>query len=216
MSEGAVAARPVPQRRTQAERSAESRSRILDAAVACITECGAADTTTQRIAKRAGLTWGAIQHHFGEKNAILVTVIERSLDGILAELRSIATVEGTVRERVHAFVFGLWPHYSGPLYRAGVEILLAARGDETLKPRADQIRRRTIAEVGRTWMTLFSDLDVPVERHACAQRVALALLSGFALELSMRDQEADFTSELRALETTLEGILCGSGPGEAG
>lgn len=210
MNEGAIAARPAPPpRRTQAERSAESRARILDAAVACITEIGAADTTTQRIAARAGLTWGAIQHHFGEKNAILITVVERSLDGIVAELGDISVVRGTVQDRVHAFVSRLWPHYNGPLYRAGVEILLAARGDETIRARADQIRKRAIAEVGRTWAALFADLAVPPARHATAQRVALATLSGFALEVTMRDDVADFGRELRVLEETLERILRG-------
>ena len=209
MNDVEVGERSSPQRRTQAERSAESRSRILEAAVSCIIEFGAAETTTHRIARRAGLTWGAIQHHFGEKKAILITVIEWSLDDIVTELRSIATARGTVQERLHAFVSGLWPHYRGPLYRAGVDILLAARGDDSLKPRAKQIRKRTITEVGRTWHALFSDLEVPVERHARAQRVALALLSGLALELSMRDQEMDFTRELAVLETTLETILHG-------
>lgn len=213
MSRTATFVRPVrPPRRTQAERSAASRSRILDAAVACISEIGAADTTTQRIAKRAGLTWGAIQHHFGEKNAILITVVERSLDGIIAELEEISQVRGTVHERVHAFVAGLWPHYSGPLYRAGVEILLAARGDESIKPRADEIRRRAISEVSRAWSKLFSDLDVPPECHRRAQAVALGLLSGFALEVSMRDGDTDFNGGLAVLEATLERIL----QGEAG
>ncbi len=105
---------------------------------------GAAETTTQRIARRAGLTWGAIQHHFGEKNAILVTVIESSLDGIVSELREISEVRGTIAERVHALVAGLWPHYSGPLYRAGVEILLSARGDEAIKPLDDESPLRAI------------------------------------------------------------------------
>lgn len=208
MSEGSAAALRAPgARRTQAERSAESRARILDAAVACISEMGAAETTTQRIARRAGLTWGAIQHHFGEKNAILVTVVENGLDEIVVQLGEISKVRGTLPERVHALISGLWPFYSGPLYRAGVEILLSARGDASIRARAGEIRRRTIQEVGRAWSILFADVDVPRRRHVLAQRVALAMLSGLALEVSMRDEEADFTSELAVLEGMVEKIL---------
>ncbi len=170
---------------------------------------GASETTTHRIARRAGLTWGAIQHHFGEKNAILITVVESSLDDIVAELGEIAKVRGSVADRVHALVAGLWPHYSGPLYRAGVEILLSARGDESIKARANGIRRRATSEVGRAWSKLFADFDIAVQRHATAQRVALAMLSGFALEVAMREHEADFGTELAALERTLERILLG-------
>lgn len=210
MRGGNAAVRRVPAvRRTQAERSAESRAKILEAAVACISELGAAETTTQRIARRAGLTWGAIQHHFGEKNAILVTVVEHALDDIVAELGEISKVRGTIGERVHALIGGLWPHYSGPLYRAGVEILLSARGDESIRSRADEIRYRAIKEVGRAWGALFADLDIPRKRHGVAQRVALAMLSGFALEVAMRDEAVGFSTELTALERTLERILRG-------
>ncbi len=63
--------------------------------------------------------------------------------------------------------------------------------------------------MGRAWIKLFGDLDIPAENHATAQRVVLGMLSGFALEVTMRDDEADFTGELTALERTLERILRG-------
>ncbi|MBK6738875.1 MAG: helix-turn-helix transcriptional regulator [Haliea sp.] len=46
--------------------------------IALIRETGFASATSTEIAKRAGVTWGAVQHHFGGKEEILEAVLERS------------------------------------------------------------------------------------------------------------------------------------------
>ena len=40
--------------------------------VECIAELGFQRTTAQEITRRAGVTWGAVQHHFGDKDGILL------------------------------------------------------------------------------------------------------------------------------------------------
>src|ERR1700682_1902920 len=51
-------------RRSQAERSATTRDALLDATIACLVEDGYANTTTSRVAERAGVSRGAHLHHF--------------------------------------------------------------------------------------------------------------------------------------------------------
>src|ERR1700682_6556937 len=62
---------PAPPRRTQAERRDATRTALLDAAMDCLVEKGYANTTTRRIAERAGVTPGALQHHFASKAELL-------------------------------------------------------------------------------------------------------------------------------------------------
>ncbi|MBW2313227.1 MAG: TetR family transcriptional regulator [Deltaproteobacteria bacterium] len=54
-------------RRSQAERSAETRTRILAAVIDSIADVGLQRSTAAEIACRAGVTWGAVQHHVGDK-----------------------------------------------------------------------------------------------------------------------------------------------------
>ena len=68
------AARPL--RRTQAERSGETRRRILDAAVALLGERGYAGLRTGEVAAAAGVSKGAQTHHFPSKEALVVAVVE--------------------------------------------------------------------------------------------------------------------------------------------
>ena len=54
-------------RRSQAERSAETRTRILAAGIDSIADVGLQRSTAAEIACSAGVTWGAVQHHVGDK-----------------------------------------------------------------------------------------------------------------------------------------------------
>ena len=65
----AAARRP---RRSHAERRAETRAKIIDGVVESIAEIGLAATTATEIARRSGATWGAVQHHFGDKQYSLL------------------------------------------------------------------------------------------------------------------------------------------------
>src|SRR3954469_5005913 len=56
----------------RAERTATSRARILDAAVACLVESGYAGATTLRIQARAGVSRGRLLHHFPSHDELLV------------------------------------------------------------------------------------------------------------------------------------------------
>ena len=57
-----------------------TRARVVDAAVACILDEGFYRASSNKIAKRAGVTWGVIQYHFGHARGAAVAVHERGLD----------------------------------------------------------------------------------------------------------------------------------------
>jgi AcrR family transcriptional regulator len=121
-------------RRTQAERRAATHTALLDAAIDCLVEYGYAKTTTRRIAERAGVTPGALQHHFASKAALLgelvgyiraKTVSEMLADGIPST--------GSIRERHELLLDRMWRRiYRGPLFTALIELAIGARTDPEL------------------------------------------------------------------------------------
>ena len=78
-------------RRSQAERSAATREALLDATIACLVEDGYANTTTSRVAERAGVSRGAHLHHFQTRQALLAAAMERLAERRGAELLAAAT-----------------------------------------------------------------------------------------------------------------------------
>ena len=74
-------------RRTQRERSAATQAALLDAAIDCLIAEGYANTTTSRVAARAGLSRGAHLHHFQTRAALVAAAVERFATRRVAELQ---------------------------------------------------------------------------------------------------------------------------------
>lgn len=126
-------------RRTQAERSAAMRTRLLDATVECLVTYGYAGTTTQRVAELAGVTRGAQVHHFRSKEDLVVAAIEH-----LAEQRAQAAVRDLGRvaanpDSASMVLEYLWESHQGPVFVATLELWVAARTDEVLAAQIERV-----------------------------------------------------------------------------
>lgn len=125
-----MSAAPQPRRRTQEERSAATRAALLDATIGCLLEGGYAQLTMNRIAARAGVSRGAIVHHYPTKTALVTDAVR-----YLADLR-ISAVAGELREidagtdRVDAALELLWEMHKGPLLRAVFQLSFGAPADD--------------------------------------------------------------------------------------
>ncbi|MFB1296403.1 TetR/AcrR family transcriptional regulator [Mycobacterium sp. pW049] len=62
-------------RRTQAERSAQTRSRVLDAAAALVAAHGSHAVSLAAVGAAAGYSRGIVNHHFGSKTRLLEELI---------------------------------------------------------------------------------------------------------------------------------------------
>ena len=77
-----------------------TRARVVDAAIECILDEGFYRASSNKIAKRAGVTWGVIQYHFGTREALMLAVHERGLHELDSALAD-AVIEGdSVEARV--------------------------------------------------------------------------------------------------------------------
>ncbi|WP_110707231.1 TetR/AcrR family transcriptional regulator [Salinicola lusitanus] len=70
-------------RRSRAEMLEETRAKLIDAARAAFAEKGYAGASMDELTARAGLTRGALYHHFGDKRGLLAAVVDR-LDSEMA------------------------------------------------------------------------------------------------------------------------------------
>ncbi|MCU1453644.1 MAG: regulatory protein TetR, partial [Acidimicrobiales bacterium] len=57
-----------------------TRQVMIDAAVASILERGFYRASSNEIARRAGVTWGVIQHHFGTRESLMLAVLEDGME----------------------------------------------------------------------------------------------------------------------------------------
>jgi AcrR family transcriptional regulator len=193
-------------RRSQAERTAETRARILAATVESIDEIGLQRTTASEITRRSGVTWGAVQHHYGDKEGILAAVLEDSFARFAERLTGAAARFGTgssIRERIDVFIDRAWAHFASPHYRATFEILLHQAGPSQAEDGASWQHEMLQAWQG-VWQSLFPDLDLPRRQLVMLQHYTISTLSGLAsMRLLSREANRFVPAELALLKHTL-------------
>src|SRR5580693_714224 len=84
---------PAPRRRSQAERSATTRQALLDAGRLLFAEQGFAGAGQEEIVERAGVTRGALSHHFGTKQGLFLAVVQ-DVQSDVADRISRAAIDG--------------------------------------------------------------------------------------------------------------------------
>lgn len=102
----------------------QTRRRVLDAAIATVVDVGYYKASSNEIARRAGVTWGSIQHLFGSREQLMLDVVN-DIGVRLEERFAAAAVEGaTLEERLRSVLDILSTHYEQDAYLVQMQILL--------------------------------------------------------------------------------------------
>ncbi|MEB4209778.1 TetR/AcrR family transcriptional regulator [Mycobacterium sp. 94-17] len=118
-------------------RDGDTRRRVLDAAVACILEKGLYRASSNAIAERAALTWGAIQHYYGTREALMLAVLEDANRRFDQHLKATSVVGATLEDRITALSDILDRHYGTPEYLAMTQLVLNLTHDPNTAQRAN-------------------------------------------------------------------------------
>jgi AcrR family transcriptional regulator len=164
------------ERRTQSDRSSEMRARLVRATVESLVESGYARTTTVEVCRRAGVTRGALHHHFADLPDLLVAAMSDTYERFFlapARTRPFASLE--------AWIDDAWARLRQPEFKAVIEVWLAARnepalGDE-LRPAIERYKQVFSIEAGARLRALVGSSP---EVHAF-YRLACETLIGLAL-----------------------------------
>jgi AcrR family transcriptional regulator len=115
-------------RRTQAERRAATTRALLDAARSLFAEKGYHETAAEEIVRRAGLTRGALYHHFEDKRDLFRVVVDEMEGEIDEEIEAAERAHSGLPEAVmagyRAFVDAvLDPEMRGTFFLEGPAVL---------------------------------------------------------------------------------------------
>jgi AcrR family transcriptional regulator len=176
-------------RRTQAERRAATRAALLDATIASLVEEGYANTTTRGIAERAGVTPGALQHHFATKVELMAETRRRISTKIIEEVLALGDISRlSLLERSERLLDRMWELYKGPLFQAGMELWIAARTDAELRANLVEVQR-----LGGDFMAALGPILYPEagDRPGALVATADATLRGLAVLRFVNPSDAD-------------------------
>lgn len=134
--------------RTQAERRAGTRRRLLDAAVATLIARGIGGTTTTAVCRRAGVSQGALFKHFPSKGALMAATAAHLFEAVLADYRrALEDAGAAARDPIGAAVDALFALFEQPRLVAVFDLYAAARTDRLLRAALGPVMEQHTANV---------------------------------------------------------------------
>ena len=143
------------QRLTQDEKTAETRRRLLDAAIGCLIDRGYANTTTSEIAERAGLSRGAQLYHFPKKEELLTSALEHLFELKFGEIKEKVSRLTNENDRRATAIDLLWEITNGRLTTAWIELVVASRTDAYLRESVSAANHRIEELINRSSRNYF-------------------------------------------------------------
>ncbi|MFC6887214.1 TetR/AcrR family transcriptional regulator [Actinomadura yumaensis] len=190
-------------REPQQDRSRATRRRLLEAAVDCLASVGWAGTTVTVVAERAGVSRGAAQHHFRTREELVTAAVEYGSDVRMARMREHLDELAGRRPSTLDVVLLLGEMYTSPLFRAALQLWVAAASDEQLRAQVAPLEARVGREAHRlTVEALGADESVPGVRETV--QATLDLVRGLGLADLLTDDSARRTRLLRQWAATLD------------
>lgn len=139
-----------------------TRAAVLEATVGLLAERGYAGTSTRLAAERAGVSLGALQHHFRSKAELSVEAMRHLTRQLAEEFVASIPGQGSDLDRFGEALDRLYVVFRGPTFAAAVELQLAARTDAELRDPIRNLHAEVEQTIRRSAATLLPELgDLP-------------------------------------------------------
>jgi AcrR family transcriptional regulator len=145
----------------QEAKSERARNTICKATVACLGQIGYAETSINRVVEQAGVSKGALQHHFPSKEDLMASTAAYLLQKSLryADTAKVSRDPGDIRSRL----LKIWDTLIDTrAYLALLEILIASRTDKVLHQRIAYELEASIHQIDDSFLALYGELDESV------------------------------------------------------
>ena len=188
-------------------RSAKMQQRILLSTLDCIHDLGFQNASTVEIAKRAGVSRGALLHHFPTKESLIASAVEHLLDQEIVDLRKIADAYSNQELSIDDFVDYLWERFSGRLFMITIDFLSSARTDETLRNAIIPISKKFHTSLNETWEQFFQYRKVPPKQVQDLLNTTLCLMRGMGVQTIIRSDEEYYNTMISGWKSILLNLL---------
>lgn len=192
-------------RRTQAERSAHTRERLVAAAIEALHRLGYAATSTALVADRAGVSRGAMLHQFPTKADLMAAVVRATFDADVAVYRQ--GLEG-LSDPLGRFLrlIGLaGERFRAPGGVAQTELWNATRSDPELAAVIVPLHHELDSNSYETFRSLYSQIvgREDADEIAAIHGLVLAALRGLALDSAIAPSSRAADAVVRVLQAML-------------
>jgi AcrR family transcriptional regulator len=176
-------------------KGAATRERLISAVQDAIHEVGFSRASSREVARRSGLTFGVIQHHFGSYEGVLLATVRREGER-LRELLASAEITGvTTQEKLSGLVELIWSFVSRPENIVYMEIYNNLMRDPATSGEALETLRTGTQSVDALWDNLMRETFDQREPDPALRRLLFATMRGLAINAWMNQGQLSYDRE---------------------
>lgn len=187
-----------PVRRPQAERSEQMTEKIITTTLDLMYEQGMAATSTEAIARRAGVSRGAILHHYPQKFDLVTAAVDHLLDSEAQKIRTVSAAFAGGDVTLDTLVDELWRMFSGRLFMITMDYLAVARTNDDLRKHLGPVSLKFNRALDDIWRTFFRLSDKQIGRIDITLNLTLCLMRGMGVQTVLKHREPEYFDELIA------------------
>jgi|SRR6516164_1851672 AcrR family transcriptional regulator len=151
-------------RRTHAERRSATQAAILSASLKLLIEDGYARFSASRVAARAGVSRGAQEHYYPKKIDLIAAATRFAMDEAVRHAQSLAASAARSSDPIEKFFADSEHFFFAPIYRAMIEIMIAARSDRALARVINPIVQDARRSLNSIWADTLDAAGYPREK----------------------------------------------------
>lgn len=197
-----------PSRRSQAERSAATSASLIAATITTLYEKGYAATSTTQVAELAGVSRGAMLHHYPTKVHLMAATVYATYASDIAAYQAIRVEDGEQNDYLDRLIDTAWSCFRSPSGIAQTEIWMATRSDVDL---ALAVLPVHTAIVGQSVLALKSVLrDRVTDKTLKADYILTYLVStlrGLSLQHVLGSPDEELRTGVQMLKSTIRALL---------
>ena len=199
--------KPTMKKTVHTQRSELMRKRLIETCIESLIDIGYARTTTVEICARAGVTRGALVHHFTSLAALLAESLRFIYAGYLSE-EQLPDFEEAERKRgkldeTARLILVIWSRIGQREFKAVIELWLAARNDSELRKTLGPV----IDEFAQTIKPTGEDNEVSDDKKAVIFRMVIETMIGLALGRAVSMTDTSLAHEDAVLSILIELVL---------
>lgn len=193
----------VPARRPQAQRSAETQAKLIEAAITCLHRVGYSATTVTMVADEAKVSRGAMSHQYPTKTDLMLAVVQAVFEQD-SQHYSNAIASMSPSEWLSALPSTMWDVISKPSGTAVIEIMLASRSDSDLATKLRTMQSAIDVRAHRWIVDRMADAGIRDRPDGEAvHRLFVAAVRGLSLEALFRRNRTDVVNSVAVLSEIL-------------
>jgi AcrR family transcriptional regulator len=169
---------PSPRGKPKGDKRARTRAALLEAARALVRERGYERTTIEEVARRAGMTTGAIYGNFKNRDELFIALGQKYWAPVVPSVAAGATFAEAMRALAKATLAAV--HDRAPVAVGRLTGLAYTLTNSELRARVHEITKGSY-EVGAEWLRTFDESELPMPADVLV-RVIHALIEGLVLQ----------------------------------